>query len=81
MYDLLRAALGRGKGNAWLPRPLWRLAATGFDLLSLNRGESTYSKLFGAEVYANQRVVADTQWRPTVRLEDSMQQLLEESPA
>ena len=49
--------------------------------MSLNKGESTYSKLFGAEVYANQRLVADTQWRPKVRLEDSVQQLLAEMPA
>ena len=81
LYDLMRAALGRDKGSAWLPRPLWRLAATALDLVSLNRGESTYSKLFGTELYANQRVVADTGWRPGVRLEDSMQQLLAESPA
>lgn len=81
VYDLLRAALGRDKGSAWLPGPLWRLAAAGLDLVSLNKGESTYSKLFGAEVYANQRLVADTQWRPKVRLEDSVQQLLAEMPA
>ena len=76
VYGLMRAALGRDRGAAWLPRPIWRLAAAVFDFVSRNRGESTYSKLFGAEVYTNQRVVADTGWRPTVRLEDSLQELM-----
>ncbi len=76
VYDLMRAALGRGAGSAWLPRLAWRAAALAFDLASLNRGESTYSKLFGSELYANRRVVADTGWRPAVRLEDSVQALV-----
>lgn len=76
VYDLLRTALGRGAGRGWLPRPAWRLAAALFDLARRQRGESTYSKLFSAELYANQRVVADTGWRPAIRLEDCVPELL-----
>ncbi|NND66695.1 MAG: NAD-dependent epimerase/dehydratase family protein [Halioglobus sp.] len=76
VYDLMRAALGWGRGSAWLARPAWWLGAAVMDLRSPGRGESTYSKLFGAELYANQRVVTDTGWRPSVRLEDSIAPLL-----
>jgi len=70
IYDLLRNALGMGRGVGWLPRGVWRAAAALVDLVGGRRGESTYARLFGAERYSNAAVRAETAWRPRTRLED-----------
>jgi nucleoside-diphosphate-sugar epimerase len=75
IYDLLRAAQGKGRGLAWLPRWGWKLLASLLDGISGRGGESTYQKLFGWERYSNAAVVSDTRWRPRIRLEDAMAQL------
>lgn len=69
LYDQLRAAAGRGAGLAWLPAPGWRLAAAVLDLCTGRRGESTYHKLFGTELYSATALMQATGWRPAVRFE------------
>ncbi len=75
IYDLLRGASGKDRGIAWLPRWVWRAGARLLDLASGRRDESTYDKLFGAELYTNAAVLRDTDWQPRIRLEDVVGQI------
>jgi len=75
IYDMLREALGRGKGSNWWPCWVWRVGASLLDIASNQREESTYEKLFGTELYSNAAVLADTPWRPRTRLEDVIAQI------
>jgi nucleoside-diphosphate-sugar epimerase len=75
VYDLLREALGMGRGTGWLPRWGWRVGAGLLDLATGQRGGSTYTRLFGTELYSNAAVRADTTWRPRRRLEDVVGQI------
>ena len=75
MCDELRRAGGKGVGLSWLPRWGWRLAAALLDAVSARSGESTYSKLFGYELYSNAAVLAATGWRPRRTLADSIPEL------
>lgn len=70
VYDCLREALGMGRGTGWLPPWGWRIGAGLADLVTGQSGGSTYTRLFGTEVYSNAAVRADTAWRPRRRLED-----------
>jgi nucleoside-diphosphate-sugar epimerase len=70
VYDLLREAAGKGRGGDWLPRWVWWVGACLLDFARGRDGGSTYDKLFGAELYTNAAVLADTRWQPRVRLED-----------
>jgi len=75
IYDQLRLAAGMGVGRAWLPVAAWRLAAALLDLRAGRRGESTFDRLFGTELYSNRAVLAATRWRPRTRLQDVAAQL------
>jgi UDP-N-acetyl-alpha-D-quinovosamine dehydrogenase len=75
IYDLLRAALGKERGVAWLPPWSWKLVSQLLDRILPRRGESTYDKLFGWELYSNAAVMTDTGWHPRLRLEDMLNQL------
>jgi len=75
IYDLLRKACGKGRGIGWLPHCAWRLGTQLVDLATGRADESTYDKLFSTEVYSNAAVLADTSWRPRVRLEDVITQI------
>jgi UDP-glucose 4-epimerase len=75
IYDLLRAALGKKVGSAWLPQWGWRAAANLLDAVAGRRDDPTYAKLFGTELYSNAAVVAATAWRPQVRLEQVIAQI------
>jgi UDP-glucose 4-epimerase len=75
IYDLLRTALGMGRGRAWLPRWVWRAGTCLLDLATGQRVGSTGEKLFSAELYSNAAVLADTSWRPRTRLEDVIAQM------
>ena len=70
VYDQLRLAAGKGVGRAWLPAPAWRLAAALLDMRAGRRGDSTFDKLFGTELYSNGAVLAATRWRPRTQLQD-----------
>lgn len=72
IYDLLRAAGNKRGGVSWLPRWAWWAGASMLDLASGRSGESSYDKLFGTELYSNAAVLAATNWRPRVRLEDAV---------
>ncbi len=69
IYDLLRAAHGLGPGHAWCPRWLWRSGAAVLDLLRPGV-ESHWDKLFAAELYSNDALLRDTDWRPRLSLSD-----------
>jgi UDP-glucose 4-epimerase len=76
LHDGLRAALGKPPARAWLPLAGWRLACA---LLDLRAGESrgtSFEKLFGTELYSNAELVAQTQWRPELQLEDEIPAML-----
>lgn len=76
IYDLLRATLGKSRAVEWLPHWLWRLGASLSDIVLRRSGESTYDKLFGTEIYSNAAVVKNTGWRPCMKLEDAMTQIV-----
>jgi len=75
IYDLLRESAGMGRGVGWLPPWAWRLGAWLLDIVAGRSDDSTYAKLFGREVYSNAAVLANTKWRPRVRLEDVIGQI------
>jgi nucleoside-diphosphate-sugar epimerase len=75
IYDMLRAVGGRDKGRAWCPRWIWRIGARLLDIASNNRGEATYDKLFGTELYSNAAVLEDTKWRPRTSLADVIEHI------
>jgi hypothetical protein len=52
------------------------LGAALLDLVSNGRGESTYNKLFGTELYSNAALLADMDWRPIDRLEDVIKDMV-----
>jgi nucleoside-diphosphate-sugar epimerase len=70
LYDQLRVAAGMRAGTAWLPVAGWRLAAALFDRRLAARGESTFDKLFGTELYSNRAVLQATRWRPRNRFSE-----------
>jgi nucleoside-diphosphate-sugar epimerase len=75
IYDLLRESAGMGRGVGWLPRWAWKVGAWLLDVAHGRRDDSTYTKLFGAEMYSNAAVLATTDWHPRVRLEDVIGQI------
>jgi UDP-glucose 4-epimerase len=75
IYDLLRESAGMGRGVGWLPLWAWRLGAWFLDIVAGRSDDSTYTRLFGPEVYSNAAVLATTEWRPRVRLEDVIGQI------
>lgn len=76
IYDQMRQASGRGRGVAWLPDPVWRLAAAVLDRLRPGEGGSTFDKLFGSERYSNAALLAATGWRPRQTLQDVIAQIM-----
>lgn len=78
IYDLLRQGMGKGPGRAWLPRWVWRLGTALLDIASGKRGDPTYEKMFGTELYSNAAVVTARDWRPQGRLEDVIVRLVED---
>ncbi|MCB1853537.1 MAG: NAD-dependent epimerase/dehydratase family protein [Halieaceae bacterium] len=77
LYDQLRLAAGKGTGRAWLPRPLWRLAAAVLDRLGGQRGDSTWHKLFGTELYSAAALTRATGWQPRVSFGQLAPRMLE----
>ncbi len=75
IYDLLREFFGMGRGVGWLPRWVWRVGAWLLDVAAGRSDESTYTRLFGTEVYSNAALLENTDWRPRVRLEDVIGQI------
>ena len=69
VYDLLRRRAGYGTGGAWWPRWLWRLAASGHDLL-FPATESIWDKLFATELYSNHAVCSALSWTPQLTMDD-----------
>jgi hypothetical protein len=51
-----------------LPAAGWRLASALLDCRPGRRGEPTFNKLFGTELYSNRAVLESTAWRPRTRL-------------
>jgi UDP-glucose 4-epimerase len=74
IYDLLRAALGKGPGVAWLPHWVWQWGSYLLDRFFARGAEPTYTKLFGWELYDNAAVVQWTGWRPRIKLEDVLEE-------
>jgi UDP-glucose 4-epimerase len=72
VYQLMRQARGKGRSVAWLPLWGWRLAAAVLDTVAGARGDSTFDKLFGTELYSNAAVKAATTWCPVGKLEDTV---------
>ena len=71
LYDLLRQALGKGRGRAWLPAWGWRLGSNLLDWLRPRDATPTYERLFGTELYSNAALLAATNWRPHCRIEEA----------
>ncbi len=76
IYDLLRIAGRQGGGVAWLPRWAWWGAARLVDLLAGDTDGNLRDKLFATELYSNAAVLAATQWRPRIRLEDTIERIV-----
>jgi nucleoside-diphosphate-sugar epimerase len=75
IYDLLHTVGGIGSGIGWLPRWAWWAGAQLADLAFGRVGESRYQKLFGTELYSNAAVLSATDWRPQIRLQDTIGQI------
>jgi len=69
LYDLLREALDKRRGRAWLPAWGWRVGASLLDQLRPRDTTPTYERLFGTELYSNAALLAATDWRPRCRIE------------
>ncbi len=76
LHDGLRAALGKPPARAWLPLAGWRIACALMDLRAGESRGTTFEKLFGTELYSNGELLAQTQWRPELQLEDEISALL-----
>ncbi|MDG1943645.1 MAG: NAD-dependent epimerase/dehydratase family protein [Halioglobus sp.] len=76
IYDLLRDASGKDKGLAWLPAWGWQLGTWLLDFAAPQSAESFHDKIFGTELYSSAALLAATTWRPKVRLEDVIGQLV-----
>ncbi len=74
IYDQLRAALGKGRGRAWMPRWAWQTGAKFLDMVAGRGGEPIYEKLFGTALYSNAVVLEDTDWRPCITLQEVIAQ-------
>lgn len=77
IYDAMRAALGRGPGLAWLPKPCWKLACTVLDLLRRQPVEGAYQKLFGTELYDSSAIQQSLAWRPQQRFADVAEEIVQ----
>lgn len=73
VYDAIRWARGLKPGRAWCPGWLWRAICLVCDVARPS-GAKLYPKLFGEELYSNQRVCTHTSWRPQLTLEESLGQ-------
>ncbi|MDG2045881.1 MAG: NAD-dependent epimerase/dehydratase family protein [Halioglobus sp.] len=76
IYDLIRAASGKGTGTDWLPHWAWSLGARMLDMASGQQSGSSYEKLFGTELYNNTAVIGDTDWAPRVMLEHVIEDII-----
>ncbi|NQX89145.1 MAG: NAD-dependent epimerase/dehydratase family protein [Halioglobus sp.] len=76
IYDVLRAAMGKTQGVAWLPRWAWVAASSLLDALTGQPQRSTYLKLFGDELYDGGALQRASAWCPSVRLEHVINQLI-----
>lgn len=72
IYDCLHKVSDRGSWGGWLPRWVWRLGAALLDLLTGRRGESTWQRLFGDELYTSEAVMRARNWHPRGTLEGVM---------
>jgi hypothetical protein len=72
IYDCLHKVSDRGSWGGWLPRWVWRLGAALLDLLTGRRGESTWQRLFGDELYTSEAVMRARNWHPRGTLESVM---------
>ena len=70
LYELMRSADGKGKGVSWLPLWAWRFAANLVDRLRGTSGDSTFSKMFGTELYSNSLLLKAIPWQPKLRFSD-----------
>jgi hypothetical protein len=64
LLDLVRSGLARpGQARPGQARP---------GQARPGQASSTFERLFGAELYSNARLLADTDWRPRHHLDESM---------
>ncbi|MFV8817107.1 NAD-dependent epimerase/dehydratase family protein [Haliea sp. E17] len=63
IYDALRMAAGKARAHSWLPQWAWRGGAGLVDILRPGP-EPTWQKLFGTELYSNQRARQQLGWVP-----------------
>ncbi len=70
LYELMRSADGKGKGVSWLPLWAWRHIANLVDALRGTGGDSTFSKMFGTELYSNVCILEAIPWQPKLHFSD-----------
>ena len=70
IYDLMRAASGRGAGRSYLPLWLWRFGAYLADGMRDRGSDSRFTKLFGTELYNSTAIMRELSWQPQFELAD-----------
>ena len=76
IYELMRRADGKGRGISWLPMWGWRFITSLVDGLRSNTGDSSFSKMFGTELYSNAAIVEAIAWRPQLQLSDLVSEMM-----
>jgi UDP-glucose 4-epimerase len=77
LHDAIRDALGRVPARSWLPLPVWRAGCLLLDLRRSSRAvQSSYDKLFGSELYSSAALLQAVDWRPNLKIEDVMPEMV-----
>ncbi|MEH6583430.1 MAG: NAD-dependent epimerase/dehydratase family protein [Halioglobus sp.] len=76
IYDLMRSAIGKPPTRSWLPAWVWRWGCAIRDFISRPGLESTYSKVFGTELYSSAALESALSWRPRLALGDCMPEIM-----
>ncbi|MFK7977652.1 MAG: NAD-dependent epimerase/dehydratase family protein [Halioglobus sp.] len=77
LYQALVKIRGQSDSSSWLPLLGWRAACTFMDLISGDRAEPIFEKVFGTELYANDAIKAETGWQPVSRVSQWAQDVAE----
>ena len=80
LHDLMRIALGRVQGRSWLPTWAWRLGCAVRDVLTNSGIGSTFSKIFGTELYSNTTLLEALDWRPQLQFSESVKAIMALEP-
>jgi nucleoside-diphosphate-sugar epimerase len=80
LHDLMRIALGRVPARSWLPTWAWRAGCVVRDVLTNSTNGSTFSKIFGTELYSGAALLEALDWRPEIQFSGSVNAIMALEP-